>query len=60
MAKRYMPSLDELDNGATPTLGIRERAELEEVRAHDDEDDDLLYAPDFGPTVVDDLFDPYE
>lgn len=31
MSKRYMPSLDELDAGEVPVLGIRDRADLEDV-----------------------------
>lgn len=57
MSKRYMPSLDALDAGESPVLGILDREALAELESGDAlsfaaEDDDA--------GAVSDLFDPYE
>ncbi|MGP3940482.1 hypothetical protein [Streptomyces sp. 6N106] len=54
MTQRYFPSLDGLDAGERPVLGIRELAELEDVRFIT-EDDEWDYEDDHEPTTLADL-----
>ncbi|MFJ9408604.1 hypothetical protein [Streptomyces sp. NPDC101393] len=61
MSKRHMPNLDGLDNGERPVLGVRERAELDDLRSPL-----LAYGFQFDDVPADeaqnlaDLFDSYE
>ncbi|MEV8056547.1 hypothetical protein AB0P37_08470 [Streptomyces antimycoticus] len=56
MAQRKFPSLDGLDAGERPVLGIRERAELENVRfLH--EEDEWEYEDEDEPISLEELLE---